>query len=59
MKLTAQALIETIDKGDSNPAQRQRMIDELDELNDTTTHRWTLDVGDGSLLCSRSRSPPP
>jgi hypothetical protein len=35
------------------------MIDELDELNDTTTHRWTLDVGDGSLLCSRSRSPPP
>jgi hypothetical protein len=34
MKLTAEALIETLDKGDSNPAQRQQMIDELDEIND-------------------------
>jgi hypothetical protein len=34
IKEKAEALIETIDKGDSNPAQRQKMIDELDDLND-------------------------
>lgn len=34
MKLTAEALIETLDKGDSDPEQLREIIDKLDELND-------------------------
>jgi F420-0:gamma-glutamyl ligase-like protein len=35
MILTAESLIETLDKGDSDPEQLQEIIDKLDELNDS------------------------
>jgi hypothetical protein len=34
MMLTAERLIETLDKGESDPEQLQEIIDKLDELND-------------------------
>jgi hypothetical protein len=34
MKQTAEALIETLDRGNSHPEERQEIIDRLDELND-------------------------
>jgi hypothetical protein len=34
MILAAESLIETLDKGDSDPEQLQEIIDKLDELND-------------------------
>jgi hypothetical protein len=34
MKLTAEAFVEALDKGDSHPKQLQEFIDKLDELND-------------------------
>jgi hypothetical protein len=34
MKLTAEALVEDLDKGASHPKQLQKFIDRLDELNE-------------------------